>query len=57
MRHRFGRRTAVAAISIAIAAGSAFAVGASSGAGRVLDLARGHQIVKHPTVKAPTKHK
>jgi hypothetical protein len=50
MRHRLGRRTAVAAISIAIAAGSAFAVAASSGAGRVLDLARGHQT-------APVKHK
>jgi hypothetical protein len=50
MRHRLGRRTAVAAISIAIAAGSAFAVAASSGASRVLDLARGHQT-------APVKHK
>jgi len=55
MRHRLGRRTAVAVISIAIAAGSAFAVAASSGAGRMIDLARGHQIqVKHPT---PAKRK
>jgi len=54
MRYHLGRRTAVAAISVAIAAGSAFAVGASSGASRVIDMARGHQIQPPPK---PVKHK
>ena len=43
MRHRLSRRTAVAAISLTIAAGSGFAVAASSGASHAIDLARGHQ--------------
>jgi hypothetical protein len=43
MRHRLSRRTAVAAISLTIAAGSVFAVAASSGVTHAIDLARGHQ--------------
>ena len=42
MRHRLSRRTAVAAISLTIAAGSGFAVAASS-VSHAIDLARGHQ--------------